>query len=361
MRSIDRDYLNIEFIVILTDMAKVLFVQGRVLLLHISLWVLYASYRIFDLYGFLGLEKAFLFTAWSVAIKLLASYLHFFLVLPIWLDQKKIGRYFMLLIPLLAAMVALRIGIENGVVSELMPSEAYFKSVTAVRIVSATWDLLAFMVFISLIRVAFDRFDLEAKQKQLRNEKLTAELNYLKAQINPHFLFNTLHNLNYLIYSKSAAATDVVVKLSNIMRYMIYDANKNCVPLVREIDLLGDYIHLESIRLNEKFNLQFEKKGNISSAEIAPLMLLTLLENAFKHGIRDGEVDCWIKISLNVDQEKIEYCISNRVMASDPARLKSGLGLNNLIQRLELSYPEKYSLDIENENGVYNAKLVVRL
>jgi LytS/YehU family sensor histidine kinase len=272
-----------------------------------------------------------------------------------------VGRYFLLLFVLLALMVAFRIAVENQVMAYLIPNESYFKTISSARIVSSAWDFLAFMVFISLIRVAFDRFDLEAKQKQLRNEKLTAELNYLKAQINPHFLFNTLHNLNYLIYSKSGAATDVVVKLSNIMRYMIYDASKNSVPLLREIDLLNDYIHLESIRLNDKFDLQFEKQGDMASTEIAPLMLLTLLENAFKHGIRDGESDCWIKINLGVDQKKISYHISNRIVASDPTKLKSGFGLNNLLQRLELSYPEKYSLDIENKNGVYHAKLVIHL
>ncbi|HTH54865.1 MAG TPA: sensor histidine kinase [Cyclobacteriaceae bacterium] len=342
-------------------MTKTPIVRNRILLLHVSFWVLYASYRVFDSTGFLGLEKAFLYTAVSVFIKILASYVHFFLVLPIWLDQKSIGRYFRVLLVLLAAVVTFRIAVENRVMAELIPNESYFKSISLARVVSSTWDLLAFMVFISLIRVAFDRFDLEAKQKQLRNEKLTAELNYLKAQINPHFLFNTLHNLNYLIYSKSTAATDVVVKLSNIMRYMIYDASKNSVPLLREIDLLNDYIHLESIRLNEKFDLQFEKQGDVASAEIAPLMLLTLLENAFKHGVRDGEKDCWVKIDLRVDRDKISYRISNRIVASDPTKLKSGFGLNNLVQRLELSYPGKYSLDIEDENSIYCAKLVIRL
>lgn len=342
-------------------MAKVPLVRNRVFLLHASFWILYASYRIFDSTDFLGLEKAFLYTSLSVFIKIVASYLHFFLLLPVWLDQKKVGRYFLLLPALLAAMVTFRITVEGQVMAQLIPNESYFKTVGMARIISSAWDLLAFMVFISLIRVAFDRFDLEAKQKQLRNEKLTAELNYLKAQINPHFLFNTLHNLNYLIYSKSTAATGVVVKLSNIMRYMIYDASKNSVPLTREIDLLNDYVHLESIRLNEKFDLQFEKQGDIASAEIAPLMLLTLLENAFKHGIRDGESDCWIKISLTVDEKKISYHISNRIVANDPTKLKSGFGLNNLIQRLELSYPEKYSFDVGNENGVYLAKLVIHL
>ncbi|GHN00744.1 hypothetical protein WSM22_22330 [Cytophagales bacterium WSM2-2] len=342
-------------------MLKAAFEKYQVLILHVAFWVLYASYRIFDLQSFLGLKKAAIVVSVSVTIKAAASYLHYFFVLPVWLDQKKIGRYFFILVLLLAVMVSVGMTLETFIYHDLLPQEDYFKSIRIARIISSTWDILVFIIFIGLIRFAFDRFDLENKQKQLRNEKLTAELNYLKAQINPHFLFNTLHNLNYLVYAKSPAANDVVIKLSNMMRFMIYDANKASVALSRELDHLQDYIHLESIRLNQKFNLQFEKSGNLHGVEIAPLLLITLVENSFKHGIRDGDADCWIKMTLKVNEREITFEISNKIVTPDSTKLKSGFGLNNLRQRLDLSYPERHTLDIMISDGIYKAKLTLSL
>jgi two-component system sensor histidine kinase AlgZ len=191
---------------------------------------------------------------------------------------------------------------------------------------------------------------------------LTAELNYLKSQINPHFLFNTLHNLNSLVYAGAKNANEVIIKLSNIMRYMIYESGKERVALSSEIEYMNDYIHLESIRLNNSFKLDFTITGPVEKINIAPLMLITFLENAFKHGVSDQEPDCWIDVKLSVDSRQLTYRVSNKKIRNvKQNKLKSGFGLDNVKKRLELSYPDKYALVVDDREDTYSINLTLQL
>jgi len=336
--------------------------KHKVLLLHLSFWVLYFSYRIYDLYEYLGLEKAIMFTGLPMLFNLMASYIHYFFVLPILFRDKKWSTYLVWLLALLMSITCFRIVVENPVFARIASNENYYKTIKLTRVVSTVWDTMAFLIFTGMIRFVLDWFVLENKKKQLENEKLVAELNYLKSQINPHFLFNTLHNLNYLVYSGSKNATEVIIKLSNIMRYMIYEAGKEHVLLSSEIDYMNDYIHLESIRLNQSFQLDFHVHGPGENTKIAPLMLITFLENAFKHGVSDQETNCWIKVNLIISDAQLMYQVSNKkVKANSQNKLKSGFGLDNVKKRLELSYPSKYLLKVNDNEETYNIDLTLQL
>lgn len=333
--------------------------KHRTLLLHLSFWVLYTTYRFYDISEFTGWQLGIAYVGIPLFFNLVASYTHYFLLLPVWLSRKQVLRYLLLTLVLIGFVSAIRILVENQIYPSFSKNVDYFKTVKLSRVISTIWDALGFMLLTGMIRFTIDRFDLESKQKQLQNEKLAAELNFLKAQINPHFLFNTLHNLNYLVYAKSDIATEVIIKLSNIMRYMIYDASKPSVPLNKELDYLNDYIHLESIRLTHGFDLQFDKQGDYSQVEIAPLLLITLLENAFKHGVRDKDKNSWIKMKLRVDAQMIYYEVSNQILATDPTKLRSGFGLDNLRKRLELSYPDRHRLEILQDAHIYQVQLTL--
>lgn len=333
--------------------------RHRMIVLHLSFWVLYSTYRLYDLQGYIGIDKAFAYISIPLASNLIASYAHYFFILPLWLSRQRIKTYVASTLALLVVVVVARILVENQLYPMIVKNETYFQTVKLTRIISTLWDTIAFILFTGMIRFTVDRFDLESKQKQLQNEKLTAELNYLKAQINPHFLFNTLHNLNYLVYSQSTLATEVIIKLSGIMRYMIDDANKNRVQLGQEVEYLNNYIHLESIRLTHPFELSFVKEGDFSLVEIAPLTLIPLVENAFKHGVRDRVPGCWIKIRLEVKEGKILFDVSNRILPIDPSRPASGFGLENLKKRLALSYPGKHHFVMSQQNGVHSVKLIL--
>ena len=335
--------------------------KHRLLIIQLFFWALYTSYSIYEVHGYLGWSKAVVYIGLRLFFLLAACYIHYFFIFPIWLEQKKVTRYVILTFSMIAALVVLRISTENVIMPLLVKNEAYYQTIKLSRVISTVWDLTAFSVFIALIKFTIDRFDLESKQKQLENEKLMTELNYLKAQINPHFLFNTLHNLNSLVYTGSSAANDVIIKLSNIMRYMIYEASKQQVALQQEVAYLEDYIHLESIRFDHGVNIEFEKKGDFAKVMIAPLMLVTMVENAFKHGIRNDGKANWIKIKLEGSDNALDFTVSNTIADVDSTRLPSGFGLENLKRRLQLSYPDAHRLQIDQENNVYRVQLKIKL
>jgi sensor histidine kinase YesM len=331
--------------------------RHRTFFLHLSFWLLVAVYRFFDFFDFGGA------LTWAVVILPLmfyitSSYIHYFFILPIWIQQKKIGFYVFWLLLLIAANSTGKLMAEHKIYLLIRP-ELDIRPLTAMNVISAVWNTSSFLLFTSMMRLTLERFDLENKQKQLQNEKLTAELNYLKAQINPHFLFNTLHNLNYLVYSGAKNATDVIIKLSNIMRYMIYDANKERVPLIRELDYIKDYIHLESIRLNNSFELKFDTEGDLNQKEIAPLIFIPLIENAFKHGVKDSEQNCWVHVKVKATDSSVIVEVANRKLNDKNSNGSSGFGLDNLHKRLSLSYTNTHRLEVNESATEYKTILTL--
>ena len=214
-----------------------------------------------------------------------------------------------------------------------------------------------------MLRFAKDWFELEAKKKEVENEKLIAELNFLKEQINPHFLFNTLNNIYYLAYTKSDNTTEVIAKLSQMMRYMIYESNHQQVDLTKEIEYMQSYVSLERLRLNDQIPIDFKVEGNPSGIKVAPLILITFLENAFKHGVTGSNKSAWVNLSLKVDGKDCVYTVENSKsngVTSEHGK-SSGIGLQNVRRRLELTYPEKYTLEVKDQPDRYSVKLKLAL
>lgn len=317
--------------------------KGRIILLHLLIWVFYLTYRLSDFPSRLSLQNGLIFLGVPFLFYVAISYTHYFYVLPLWLRQKRVPAYFAGQSILLIAAVTIEVAVENVLFGRFLPGAT---EITFARISRILWNAAIFILFTSLIRITIDRFRLE-------NEKLVAELNYLKAQINPHFLFNTLHNLHFLVHAQQKNAADVIIRLSNIMRYMIYDAGQETVSLQHEIAYMKDYIHLESIRLNNTVKIDFNVEGDIDTTRIAPLILFPLLENAFKHGVNDDDADSWIQVDLLADREQLSFRIQNSKGASTSTRERSGLGLTNLKKRLELTYAKRYSLDISETDRAF--------
>jgi sensor histidine kinase YesM len=191
--------------------------------------------------------------------------------------------------------------------------------------------------------------------KTLESKKIKAELSLLKSQINPHFFFNTLNNLYGLTVEKSDDAPDVVLKLSDMMRYTIYMGKEDLVPLKDEVDYLKNYIELHKIRYQKTVDIQFVY-SNISNYKIAPLLYIIALENAFKHGVEKLTENAYIHININTDKGNICFEIENNFENLEKKQ-GNGIGLDNLKQRLKLLYPKKHELIIKNTNSVYKLSL----
>lgn len=203
-------------------------------------------------------------------------------------------------------------------------------------------------------------FDRWASYKQLKNEHAKAELSLLKSKVDPHFFFNTLNNLYGLTVEKSEKAPDVILKLSDIMRYVIYDGDEDRVPFKKEIEYLEKYIEIHKIRFQKQVDITFEKQIDNEAEQIAPLMLVTLVENAFKHGVEQIADNAFLKISIDVTNGKLVFIVENNVKEKSK-KTKPGIGLKNLRKRLELIYPKKHTLELEKKEYLFKAALKIDL
>lgn len=208
----------------------------------------------------------------------------------------------------------------------------------------------------------FQNYEHERQLNQsLRHEKVEAELKYLKNQVQPHFLFNTLNNIYGMVLSKDKNASDTIVKLSEMLGYMLYDSNVPLIALAAEVDNLENFIALERLRYDRKLDFQFEKTMGDDDLFIAPLLLLPFVENAFKHGPGKEEKRSFIRIRLEVDGKILYFEVENSYNESQVNQaVQSGIGLPNIAKRLALLYPDKHTLDI-HEEGTFKIQLRIEL
>ncbi len=195
--------------------------------------------------------------------------------------------------------------------------------------------------------------------KTLQAEKGKAELALLKSQINPHFFFNTLNNLYGLTVEKSDQAPEVVLKLSDMMRYTIYKGKEDFVSMRDEVKYLENYIELHKIRFQKKVEINFTHQIK-EDGKIAPLLYIIFLENAFKHGVEKMTEDAYIHLDLKADASNINFTIENN-FESQVSKKESGIGLDNLKKRLDYMYPNQYKLIIEEQAPIYRASLNIKL
>lgn len=294
----------------------------------------------------------------QIVFAAIISYVNYFYLLPVLLDQKKVMVYLLQFILVFSLAITIRIWLDRNVFDALIDRSYVFRTRFVVQVVTSN---LFIVIFVGMLRFAKDWFELDAKRKEIEREKLMAEVNFLKAQINPHFLFNTLNNLYYLAYSKSDNTTEVIDKLSKMMRYMIYDSNHPKVLLSKEIEYMQNYVSLERLRLNNETPVEFEVIGDPSDNKIAPLIFITFLENAFKHGVSNAQKECWVRVSIEVKGHSCTYTVENSRIPERPSDPKSGIGLANIKRRLELSYPENYELNVQDLPDSYKVQLTLNL
>lgn len=208
------------------------------------------------------------------------------------------------------------------------------------------------------------RSDQRRQIELLEKEKATNELKFLKAQIQPHFLFNTLNNLYALTLAKSDLAPEVVLKLSELLDFILYQSNQSEIPIEKEIELIQGFIDLETLRYGDLIDVTFEHEVDNQFTKISPLILLPFVENAFKHGASGNLEDPTIKVELKVEKEQLFFSIFNnkpKVIGRKKETLHGGIGIKNLKRQLALNYAEKHSLSIQETETDYHVQLTIEL
>jgi uncharacterized protein YlzI (FlbEa/FlbD family) len=199
------------------------------------------------------------------------------------------------------------------------------------------------------------------RMRAMNSEKLRAEVSYLKAQINPHFLFNTLNSLYALTIAKSDDAPDAVIKLSNMMRYVVTESSSDLVPLEKEINYITDYIDMQKLRISDESNLEYKIIGNPQGKTIAPLVVIPFIENAFKYGVNHEE-DWHITIVIEITENDFILVVrNNKVKVSFSGDEATEQGIYNTQKRLEIIYPGKHELAIKDEPKTFDVHLKIDL
>lgn len=216
-------------------------------------------------------------------------------------------------------------------------------------------------VFFGIIRYTYDYRKLKEAAQLLRIEKQEAELNYLKSQTNPHFLFNTLNNIYSLSLDKSELAPESILRLSKILRFMLYETGGDYISIEQEIKIISDYIALEKLRYDESLYVNFNHDLEDMKQAIPPLLLIPLVENAFKHGAAETRVRPFIDIHLSVNKRQLVFTVKNSTETGPEQRgIKENIGLSNLRRQLELLYTD-YDLTVQQDESSFTAVLKINL
>jgi LytS/YehU family sensor histidine kinase len=202
----------------------------------------------------------------------------------------------------------------------------------------------------------------EQRNLQLQKENIAAQLQLLKAQVHPHFLFNTLNNIYSYTQKVSPTGSTLVMGLSDLLRYILHEGSKPAVPLNKELKMIEDYMLLEQIRYGDRLDINKELPAETNGLSIAPLLLLPFVENCFKHGTSQMLEQAWIRLAIDIDGNTLKMTLINaKVPVKDEGKPDSGIGISNVRKRLELLYPGKHVLAIREEEDVFIVKLTVEL
>lgn len=307
------------------------------------------TFNTFIIYFFQAASSLFLLLAPPV-------YLKVYWLIPKYLVPKKYIQYAFYLIVLIIVW-GLIIGVAEPWIDKHWFNETEEPKTTPFSGIMA----LAFIMLVTtLVNLSYRWFIQLSKIKQIENDRLQMELSSLRNQISPHFFFNTLNNLYALSLEKSDETSEVILKLSEMMRYTIYDCKETTVSIGSEVAYLENFIKLQEMRHHKRGYINFEKEITNDQLRIAPMILIVFLENAFKHGFDLLEKEAFLNIKLSVKKNTVRLYMENNFKATDQSK-DTGIGLENVKRRLSLIYPTTHQLDIVTKNNVFcvNLELVI--
>ncbi|MGV3763562.1 sensor histidine kinase [Parapedobacter sp.] len=297
------------------------------------------------------------------ALNVIIFYIHYFVINPILIGMGRYWRAVGYIAIVLAVSIVVKYGIAlyyDDIILQYRDSDGQQKILTPMQyMVAALISGLFFMLLSTAVYVISTNFRTREDRKNLETEKLNAELAFLRSQINPHFLFNSLNNIYSLAYKKSEKTPEAILKLSEIMRYMLYESNEETVLLEEEINYLKNYIELQKLRFKEKVHVDLHVDIEEAGRRIMPLLLISFLENAFKHGVSTDEHQP-IRIDISVQNGRLYFKAENAKNQVNKDQTK-GVGLTNLKRRLQLGYPDRHTINVVESENYYSSELFIYL
>lgn len=328
-------------------------------LLHLLFWLaVLLFYTVFFGYQNVSYKITFSFVIVLLPVTIITTYFLNYELIPNYLLQKRYANFFLYFVYTLIVSFYIEMVTVIGIfiaVAEMKMEELHPSNTNAIFLIAGMYMVVFLGAAIKLVN-QYNTNQVEIQK--LKSDKIEAELKFLKAQLHPHFLFNTLNNLYSLTLEKSDKASDVVLKLSELLDYVLYKCNSEFVPINDEVNQLKNYIELEKLRYGDRLDVDFRINNKHDRVSIPPMLLMTLLENCFKHGVSKTMDNSWIKVDLEVKEETTSFKIVNSKHLPVPKQEKSGgIGLKNLKNRLQLIYKDKFELKIEEDTSCFSVYL----
>lgn len=338
--------------------------KGMRILQHI-LFVLLAFFILLNMFKFSSPPSAvdFVYTTLFLSTILPVVYFHLYRLLPKLRTGISLFYYLSALVIITAFFVWINLALFNQWSAWLFPG---FYFISYYEWWEITLFFIAFISITSLLKLSKSWFVVNQLQRDLlekEKQRVQQELKALKAQINPHFFFNTLNSIYSMSLDKDERLPGTILQLSDLMRYFLYESKEDFVLLSKEIRVLKDYIALQKIRSNDQLRVKTLVENNIKQEKIAPLMLITFLENAFKHGAKGETGTSFIDLAISLNNNLLNFSVENNKGTVDLVEKTDhkGLGLENVKRRLELIYPGKYELLIQDKGTSFAINLQLQL
>ena len=336
--------------------------------LHLLVWLIYIflyAYIYALFYANVSLYDSLLQYSLTAWIDVAATYFTVYLLIPKLLLQKRYWPFlFLLLVTAIVFIFMQRIVVYFITYPVIYPDFHVKQPFFGFNYLFSFFNIYVMPAIFASVKFFEFWYVNQIENRELQKQKLESELKFLKSQIHPHFLFNTLNNLYALTLDKSEQAPEVIVKLSGLLSYMLYDCNAPRVPLEKEIDLLIDYLALEKIRYPNELKVNFDVRGRVAGKMIAPLLLLPFVENGFKHGLSKQIKNPWIDILVDIEGYLLIFSVENIKSVDgsvDETNYTEGIGLKNVRRRLELIYADKFLLKVKNTENAFSIILQLQL
>ncbi len=286
-------------------------------------------------------------------------YINLYYLIPVFHKKKKYPTYFILL-GLLVGIFIYASYLMAGLIQKTLK---FMEEPIFYFIVSTTVNIVQYLLISFFLYNLKEKIEQKKRMDDVQLENLKTEINYLRAQINPHFLFNTLNNLYGLALERSDKTPELIMRLSKMMDYMLYESEDAMVYLKKDIENITNYIEMEKIRQGNNAVIGFSSEGSVSTQKIVPLLLLPLIENGFKHGINKQIRDAYLDIHIQVNTDSVILKVENNYKLTESESIdgRNGIGLNNLKRRLQLFYPGKHELIISQNENKFKASLKISL